>query len=102
MHAPHNPLELLLRNLEKRTPLLADDRAALLALPHELRTLEAGTYTGREADKPQHCPVLISGFAFRQKLTGDGSRQIVALLIPGEAVDLQSLFLDVADHSVRC
>jgi CRP-like cAMP-binding protein len=45
--------------------------------------------------------VLVSGFAFRQKTTGDGSRQIVALLIPGDAIDFQGLFLDVADHNVQ-
>jgi CRP-like cAMP-binding protein len=63
--------------------------------------LEAGTYTIREAEPPLHCGVLVSGFAYRQKLTGDGSRQIIALMLPGEALDLQNLFLDVSDHSVQ-
>jgi CRP-like cAMP-binding protein len=81
--------------------LLAEDRRAVLALPHVMRTLEAGSYTVREADPPEQCAVLVTGFAFRQKLTGDGSRQIVALQLPGDALDLQSLFLDVADHSVQ-
>jgi CRP-like cAMP-binding protein len=44
---------------------------------------------------------LLSGFAFRQKLTGEGSRQIVALHIPGDALDFQNLFLDVSDHSIQ-
>jgi CRP-like cAMP-binding protein len=69
--------------------------------PHSLRTLEAGTYTIREADAPEHCAVLISGFAYRQKLAGDGSRQIVALHIPGDALDFQNLFLDASDHSIQ-
>jgi CRP-like cAMP-binding protein len=70
-------------------------------LPYTLRTLEAGTYTLREADAPEHCGVLVSGFAFRQKLTGEGSRQIVALHLPGDALDFQNLFLDVSDHSLQ-
>lgn len=37
----------------------------------------------------------------RQKLAGDGMRQIVPLQIPGNALDFQSLFLGVADHSVQ-
>jgi CRP-like cAMP-binding protein len=45
--------------------------------------------------------VLVSGFAFRQKLTGDGARQIIAIALPGNALDFQNLFLDVADHSVQ-
>ena len=55
----------------------------------------------READAPTSCGVIVSGFAYRQKLAGDGSRQIVALLIPGDALDFQSLFVDVADHNVQ-
>ncbi|MDB5690549.1 MAG: Crp/Fnr family transcriptional regulator [Sphingomonas bacterium] len=101
MNAPRHPLELLARNLQLRSPLSLQDRAAILALPYVLRTLESGTYTVREADPPEQCAVLVSGFAFRQKLTGEGSRQIVSLQIPGEALDLQGLFLDVADHSVQ-
>jgi CRP-like cAMP-binding protein len=91
----------LVRNLELRSPLPPEDREAVLNLPYTLRTLEAGTYTIREADAPEHCAVLVSGFAFRQKLTGDGSRQIVALHIPGDALDFQNLFLDVSDHSLQ-
>jgi CRP-like cAMP-binding protein len=73
----------------------------VLKLPYTLRTLEPATYTIREADAPTHCVVLVSGFAFRQKLTGNGSRQIVALHIPGDALDFQNLFLDVSDHSLQ-
>jgi CRP-like cAMP-binding protein len=101
MHAPKNPLELLLKNLELRVPLPEEDRQAVLALPYTLRTLEASTYTVREADLPNVCAVLISGFAYRQKLTGDGSRQIVALQIPGDALDFQHLFLNDSDHNVQ-
>jgi CRP-like cAMP-binding protein len=101
MTASRHPLDILVRNLELRSPLPAEDREAVLNLPHILRTLEAGTYTVREADPPQHCAVMVSGFAFRQKLAGDGSRQIVALHIPGDALDFQNLFLDVSDHSVQ-
>jgi CRP-like cAMP-binding protein len=76
-------------------------REAVLNLPYTLRTLEAGTYTIRESDAPTHCAILVSGFAYRQKLTGNGSRQIVALHIPGDALDFQNLFLDVSDHSLQ-
>ena len=101
MTAPRHPLELLVRNLELRSPLPPEDRAAVLNLPHTVRTLEPATYTIREADAPEHCTILVSGFAYRQKLTGDGSRQIVALHIPGDALDFQNLFLDVSDHSLQ-
>ena len=96
-----SPLQMLLRRLEQIVDLPEDDRRAVLALPHRTRTVEASTYLTREGDLPAVCGVLGSGFAYRQKLTGDGVRQIVALHIPGDAMDLQHLFLDVADHSVQ-
>ncbi len=101
MSTNRHPLELLVRNLELRAPLPEEDRNAVLALSYTLRTLEPSTYTIREADPPKLCAVLVSGFAYRQKLTGDGSRQIVALQIPGDALDLQHLFLNTADHNVQ-
>ena len=90
-----------MRKLETHSALTQADREAILALPYTLKTLEAQSYTIREGDMPTACAVLLSGFAYRQKLTGDGSRQIVSLHIPGEALDFQHLFLDVADHNVQ-
>jgi CRP-like cAMP-binding protein len=55
----------------------------------------------REGEQPDACGVLVSGFAYRQKLTSDGARQILALHIPGEPLDFQNLFLDEADHNVQ-
>lgn len=98
---PSHPLELLVRNLELRSPLPPDDRQAVLGLSYTLRTLDRQTYTLREEEPPGPCAVLISGFAYRQKVAGNGSRQIIALHIPGDAMDFQNLFLDVSDHSIQ-
>jgi CRP-like cAMP-binding protein len=97
----NHPLELLVRNLQLRSHLPKKDRDAVLGLPFTLRTLEPATYTVREADPPEFCTVLVSGFAYRQKLTGDGARQIIAIHIPGDALDFQNLFLDISDHSIQ-
>jgi CRP-like cAMP-binding protein len=96
-----NPLRSLVRNLETHSRLGEDDRQAILRLPYKLRPLEAATYIVREGDPPQRCAVIVSGLAFRQKSTGDGARQIIALQVPGEAIDFQNLFLDVSDHSAQ-
>jgi len=66
-----------------------------------VRKLDSGSYLIREGDVPTHCAVLVDGFAIRQKLTGGGARQIMAFCIPGDAIDLQNMFLDVSDHSVQ-
>lgn len=78
-----------------------DDRAAVLSLPYKLRWLEPQSYTLREGDKPDRCAVLVSGYAFRHKLTGDGNRQILSLHIPGDALDFQNMFLSESDHNVQ-
>jgi CRP-like cAMP-binding protein len=96
-----NPLDLMVRKLATHAELGATDRAAILGLPFTLRTLEPASYLVREGDIPNVCAVLVSGYAYRQKLTGEGARQIVSLHIPGDALDLQHLFLDVADHNVQ-
>ena len=98
---PNNPLELLLDNLEMRSPLSNEDRKAILALPYTLRSLAPGSYAVREGEPPTACGLLVSGFAYRQKLTGDGGRQILSIHLPGEPLDFQNIFLNVADHSVQ-
>jgi CRP-like cAMP-binding protein len=95
------PLQLLVRKLQTHSDLAARDREAILDLPCKLKSLPAQGYLVREGDRPDRCAVLLSGYAFRHKLTGDGARQIIALHIPGEAVDFQNMFLDEADHNVQ-
>jgi CRP-like cAMP-binding protein len=99
--APDNPLELLARKLETHYPLSPDDRGAVLDLPHKMRRVEPQAYLVREGDVPDRCAVIITGFAFRHKLTGTGSRQIMAINIPGEAVDFQNMYLEESDHNVQ-
>lgn len=102
MRSPKDhPLQSLVRNLASHAPLDDVDRAALLDLPFTPRSLEAASYFVREGDPPLHCAVLVSGFAYRQKLTGDGARQILSIHIPGEPLDFQNIFLDEADHSLQ-
>jgi CRP-like cAMP-binding protein len=96
-----HPLQLLLRKLEFHHELTREDRAAILGLPHKLRYLEAQSYCVREGDRPDQCAVLISGYAFRHKITGDGHRQILSVNIPGEGLDFQNLFMTESDHNVQ-
>jgi CRP-like cAMP-binding protein len=102
LDAPHETaLQLLARKLNLHHRLSDVDRHAILGLPHKIRRLEAQSYIMREGDRPDRCAVLLQGYAFRHKVTGDGSRQILAINIPGEALDFQNLFLEEADHNVQ-
>ncbi|MEG3178198.1 Crp/Fnr family transcriptional regulator [Sphingomonas sp. RB3P16] len=94
-------LQRLLTKLKRRSRLAPEDEAALLALPFTVRTLEPGNYLVRQGERADFTCVLMDGFAYRQKIVGDGGRQIVALQVPGDAVDLQNSLLKIADHSVQ-
>ncbi|HLL30023.1 MAG TPA: Crp/Fnr family transcriptional regulator [Allosphingosinicella sp.] len=65
------------------------------------RTLEPSTYLIREGEPPEYCSILLSGFAFRHKVTGAGERQILSVHVPGEFLDLQNALLGTADHHVQ-
>jgi CRP-like cAMP-binding protein len=54
----------------------------------------------REGDRPSECCLILEGFAYRYKLTEEGKRQIFSFHIPGDIPDLQSLHIDVMDHSL--
>jgi CRP-like cAMP-binding protein len=94
-------LDSLLRKLLSHSLLSTDDQNAIAALPFTLRRLDAGSVIIREGERCDICPILLSGFAYRHKMTGDGGRQIVALKLPGDPLDFQSLYLTRADHTVQ-
>lgn len=91
----------LVRKLSLHLPLSEEDRAAVLALPHYRRVLENGQYVVREGDVPTHSCLVTSGFAVRQKIVGDGGRQIVNIHMAGDMADLQNSLLSIADHNVQ-
>lgn len=95
-------LDFLAQRLSLRAALSDEDRAAVSALPFRSRILSPESYLIREGDPPRpYCSLVLSGFAFRHKMTADGARQIVAVHLAGDLLDLQHLFLNIADHSVQ-
>ncbi len=84
-----------------RSVLSDDDRDAILALPVTPRKVSRSAYLLREGERPSTCSVLVEGYAFCQKLTSDGARQIVSIHLPGDALDLQCMLLDGADHNIQ-
>ncbi|ALH79810.1 hypothetical protein AN936_05360 [Sphingopyxis macrogoltabida] len=97
----HGRLGIFVRKLISHSRLSADDQAAIASLPFSIKTLEPNDHILREGERAEICPVLLSGFAYRQKISADGGRQIVALKIPGDPLDFQSLYLDRADHNLQ-
>lgn len=96
-----HPLVAMVRKLELWQPLTKTEQEAIVALPHVCRDLKASQYLVWDGDRPQNSCVLLSGFACRHKLGGNGSRQIVSIHMKGDIVDLQNSLLGVADHNVQ-
>jgi CRP-like cAMP-binding protein len=94
-------LEPMLRRLEYWMPFTAADREAVIGLPHKVKKIEANHYIVREREKPTHSCVMLRGFSIRHKIVGTGHRQICAVHMKGDLVDLQNSLLGVADHSVQ-
>ena len=91
----------MIEKLQLWLPLDDDDRAAILALPHTMRERRASEFVVREGDKPTHSCLLLSGYAFRHKVAGNGGRQIFSIHMKGDVVDLHNSILRRADHSVQ-
>lgn len=102
MNIPNSsPLDQLVRHLRLHVALSDEDAHAIVALPQKVRSVEAQSFILREGDRPDRCAILIRGYAYRHKVTGDGSRQILSLHIPGDSLDFQNIFLEEADHNVQ-
>ncbi len=54
----------------------------------------------REGDRPTESILLLEGFAARYDILRKGKRQITALHIPGDFVDLHSFLVKKMDHAV--
>lgn len=91
----------LLRKLESWMLLDDEDRDAVLRLPSSVRVIEPHQHVVWEGEKSTHSCVLLSGYAYRHKVAGNGGRQILSLHMRGDVVDLQNSLLGVADHNVQ-
>jgi CRP-like cAMP-binding protein len=96
-----HPLAPLIRRWSKHRDLSADDRNAIMDLPLTRKSFGKDGYIVREGERTTDCSVLLKGFAFRQKLLRNGSRQIISIHVPSEFVDLQNGLLGIADHNVQ-
>lgn len=92
---------LLVEKLTTRSPLDAADEAAVYDLPISIRDYPRFGRIVREGAKPSTCGFIVSGFAFRSKTTSAGGRQIMALLMPGELIDLQQVVMPRTDHDIE-
>jgi CRP-like cAMP-binding protein len=100
-NASPSTLEPLVKKLAYRSHLDAEDRAAIMALPFTTKRMQRSDFIVRERELATQSCVMLSGYSIRSKLVATGHRQIMAIHMKGECVDLQNSLLEVADHSVQ-
>lgn len=91
---------VLARKLGLAADLSQSDLDALTGAVEHIREVPARTILIDEGDRPEHVHVVLEGFAYRYKLLGDGGRQIMAWLVPGDFCDLHVALLGRMDHVV--
>jgi CRP-like cAMP-binding protein len=100
LDAIHHHTAALIRKLESIAPLMPEEKAALLRLPLRLRTVATHQDIVLAGNTPSESCLIVQGFACRYILTAEGKRQILSFHIAGDIPDLQSLHIDVMDHSL--
>ena len=96
-HGDHSRLS---RKLEASVDLSDDEKEAILGLPMTVKTVGADQDLARDGERPSECCLVLEGFTCRYKLLPDGKRQIMAIHIPGDFVDLHSFIQKKMDHGV--
>lgn len=90
----------LVKKLSHRSPLTDIEREVLSRSIARTREVAADNDMVAEGSRPVHSTLLVSGFAARYSHVADGSRQIVAIHVPGDFVDLHSFLLKRMDHGI--
>ena len=94
---PYNPV---IAKLATVADLRDSDAAKLIELCKDVRTVPIRKDILSEGERPDHVHAIIEGWAARYKTLRNGSRQIVAYLIPGDFCDLHVAVLGQMDHGI--
>lgn len=90
----------LLLKFGRHETVAASDRDLLARIFGRERAFAVDQDLVRAGDRPASSSVIVDGFAARYKVLADGKRQITAVLIPGDFVDLHGFLLNEMDHGV--
>jgi CRP-like cAMP-binding protein len=89
-----------LHKLRQRTHVSADEEQAIRDSVAETRSVPAGRVMVRCGEPLSHSVMLLEGWMARVKDLEGGGRQVTALPLPGDFVDLHGFTLKRLDHDV--
>jgi CRP-like cAMP-binding protein len=90
----------LARSLERRDRLSPEERSLIEQLPARKRRFDSGDELVVEHSEPSESCLILTGIVARAQFLPDGKRQLTAVHIAGDFVDLHALLLKLMDHSV--
>jgi CRP-like cAMP-binding protein len=93
-------IQPVITKLSNYGELSPEEKQSLEAAVSEIRVVEPDQDMVLEGTSPHHSSLLLSGFAGRYNLSAEGKRQITALHVEGDFVDLHSFLMKPMDHSI--
>ena len=93
-------IEKLLLNLRSHDDVTVAEESALREVITRTAFFQTGDDIVVQGSRPRHSTLLLDGISARYKILEDGSRQITALHVPGDFVDLHAFALKTMDHGI--
>jgi CRP-like cAMP-binding protein len=94
------PFEKMIGVLARLTPLDERERAAIRALPYDLKLFGSGARLIEPGDPSDECHLLLDAFAHKEKFSGRVIR-VVAINLPGEIINIEAMLGRGADYTAR-
>ena len=94
------PFSRLLFRLERLNTLSAADRQKIVDLPLKLVNYPADREIVSYGYSTSRCTLVLDGFLYSHKPVAGSRRQITSFFVPGDIVDLPTLFLPNVDHTI--
>lgn len=93
-------IEKLLLNLGSHDVVTPEEQAALREIITESARFETGDDIVVQGSRPSYSTLMLEGISARYKILENGSRQITALHVAGDFVDLHAFMLKTMDHGI--
>lgn len=93
-------IDYLIRKIEIRDRLSDEEKRVLVNAIGQPRDVGPNQDIIHEGDLPTESTLVLEGFTLRQQVLTVGTRQITAIHVPGDFVDLHSFLIKKMDHSV--
>ena len=91
----------VVEKLRRLAPLSGDELNHITAVLDRVRRVPARYDLIREGDQPGPVFAILSGWACRYKILPEGTRQIMAFLMPGDICDIDVAQLAEMDHGIQ-